>query len=219
MKAVLYHADANFAKQFSKGLYKHLITELKSNLNKFNIELIHITAKNFDGWGDINYYYDVEDVNEVIYNREKSLLQFLENDAVDSEVYWFLEPDFRLINLFPPLTTDICLLLRDDAVAITPAWRLAKKTALPVFQEAFENFDLDHKEWDGDSISWLNVYKNMGAPREPGFYNYKNISIELRPYSWYATRHKARYSAQYKGASKMQIVTNEYRDWLEQENK
>jgi hypothetical protein len=214
MKAVIYHAEAIF-NWHGDGIYLDLIKGLKENLSTFGITLIHLTIKGHPGLGDENYFYE-GDPNEVIYNREKILIEFLKNDATDDEVYWFCEPDFRLIEMFPPLTTDVCMLLRNDSVAITPAWRLAKKSALPFFEESFKYFDLEQKKWHGDSVGWVALYNKMGSPTETGFYNHNGLSVELRPYGWYASRHKARFSKQYKGGSKDQITSQEYKDKLAQ---
>ena len=185
MKAVLYHADGHFGKRHGPNIYKHLTEELRKNLHTFGVPLIHVTVTGHEGWGDENYFYDVEHVNEVIYNREKCLLEFLKRDADNETVYWFCEPDFRMLTEFPPLA----------------------------------NFDSNQKEWHGDSPAWQAVHKNMGGPTDPGFYKHLGLTVELRPYGWYASRHKARYSAQYKEGSKMQIVTQEYLDSLKnQEN-
>lgn len=217
MKAVLYHAETTY-NWHGNGIYKDLVNGLKENLSKFNIPLIHLTLTGHNGWGDENYFYDGYDPQEVIYNREKILLEFLRNDAKDDETYWFCEPDFRMLQEFPPLTTDLCMLHRNDPVVITPAWRLAKKSAWTIFEEALSYFDLEQKKWHGDSVSWVKMWEQFGKPGSPGIYQYKELSIELRPYGWYASRHKARYSAQYKGGSKIQITSHEYLDTLKEQD-
>lgn len=218
MKAVLYHADARFGRRHGPDIYKHLIQELRKNLHSFGVPLIHVTIEDHEGWGDYNHFYKVEDVNHVIYNREKCLLEFLRNDAEDDTVYWFCEPDFRMLNEFPPLTTDLAMLYRLDSMPMTPAWRLAKKTALPIFEESFKHFDLNQIEWHGDSPAWQEMYRQFGSPvcakNESKIVEWNGLSVELRPYGWYASRSKCRYSGQWKGGSKMQIVTQEYRDYL-----
>lgn len=216
MKAVLYHADGHFGKRHGPNIYKHLTEELRKNLHSFGVSLIHVTVIGHEGWGDENYFYETEDVNAVIYNREKFLLEFMRRDAEEDQTYWFCEPDFRMLAEFPVLTTDLCMLYRQDSVPITPAWRLAKKTALPIFEESFKNFDLSQKEWHGDSPAWQEIHRQLGNPTSVGFYSWRDLSVELRPYGWYASRHKCRYSGQWKGGAKMQITTQEYRDSLNQ---
>ena len=211
MKAVLFHADVGYD-WHGEGIYKDLVKGLRENLKEFDIPLIHLTITGHEGWGDENYFYDVDNRSEVIYNREKLIVEFLRKDAVDDEVYWFIEPDFRLLQEFPELTTDVCMLHRDDPIVMTPAWRLAKKSSLPFFEECFTYFDLEQKKWHGDSIAWVKMWEKIGKPDAPGIYNYNGISLELRPYGWYASRHKARYSKQWKGGSKDQITSQEYKD-------
>lgn len=218
MKAVLYHADAKYGERHSPQLYKHLIEELKKNLHSLNVSLVHVSVTGHEGWGDENYFYDVDDVQEVIYNREKCFLNFIREDANDNEIYWFCEPDSRMFKEFPTLTTDLALLYRDDPVKITPAWRLAKKSALPFFEEAFKHFNQNNKEWDGDSPAWIEMWKQLGSPiqrfDETKVYNWNNLSVELRPYVWYASRNRCVYSGQWKGGSKMELVTQEYKNNL-----
>jgi hypothetical protein len=211
MKAVIYHAEGIF-NWHGDGIYLDLIKGLKENLKKFGIPLIHVTTTGHPGLGDENYFYD-GDPNEVIYNREKFLIEFLKNDAKEDEVYWFCEPDFRMLEMIPPLTTDVCMTLRNDPVALTPAWRLAKKSGLAFFEESFKHFDLEQKKWHGDSIGWMQLYKNMGSPTTEGIYKHNGMTIELRPYGWYCARSsKARYTKQWKGGSKDQITSQEYKD-------
>jgi hypothetical protein len=135
MKAVIYHADCRIAKRYKPGIYKDLILGLKENLKSFNIPLIHLTLHGFEAYGDENYFFsgDPENVN---YNREVCFIDFLKNHAVDDEVYWFTEPDTRLKNLFPHLEGDVSFTVKLGEERITPQWRLAKKSALPIFEEA-----------------------------------------------------------------------------------
>jgi hypothetical protein len=135
MKAVVYHADASIAKQFSKNTYKLLFQGLKRNLNSFNIPLVHLTIREFPGWGNENYFFK-GDPEDVICNREKFFIEFLKNTN-NNETFWFTEPDSRIVSLFPELITDIALLYRNREPHITPAWRLSKKSGLPFFEEVF----------------------------------------------------------------------------------
>lgn len=218
MKAVIFHADGRFGMRHGKGhLYKHLVEELRKNLHKFDIPLIHVTVLGHEGWGDENYFYEVENINEVIYNREKCLLEFMRKDATEDEIYWFCEPDFRMLKEFPPLTADLAMLYRQDPMPMTPAWRLAKKSALPVFEEAFKHFDISRKEWHGDSPAWIKLWQMLGSPTqnksETKQYKWNNITIELRPYGHYASRSKCIYSGQWKGGSKWSIASKEFITW------
>ena len=213
MKAVLFHADGHFGKRYAEGIYEHLVSELKKNLHEFNIPLIHLTIPDHAAWGDETYFYEVENVNHVIYNREKAIVEFLKNDANDTDVYWFCEPDFRMFKEFPPLETDVCMLYRDDPVAMTPAWRLAKKSSLPFFEEALSYFNKDRLEWHGDTASWVKIHELMGKPKV-GFHEYNGLTVELRSYGHYASRHKYIYSGQWKGGSKMNIVSEEFKENL-----
>lgn len=206
MKAVVYHADASIAKQFSSNTYELLFDGLRKNLNSFNISLIHLTINGFPGWGNETYYFD-GNPEEIIYNREKFFIEFLKN-ADDNETFWFTEPDSRLIQEFPPLTTDLALLYRNRPPNITPSWRLAKKRAVCFFEEVFSYYDLEKKNWHGDSSAYHKIWELMSSPGV-GILEYNNINIELRIYKEYSTR-KSKYTQQYKYFHKKELLTKEH---------
>lgn len=201
MKAVIYHADGKLAKRYPKDTYKTICKGLKDNLNSLGIPLIHITVEGHEGWGDENYYYQ-GDVNEVIYNREKFFLEFLKN--AEDQVYWFTEPDSRLNSQLPPLTTDLALLKRDDPVAISPWWRLCKKSAVPFFEELLTHFDMTQKDWHGDSVAFTKMWEVIGKPGT-GITKWNDVSIELRDYRLYTGRLQP-YSRQWKGQKKLELL-------------
>lgn len=201
MKAVIYHADGQIAAQYPKDTYKNICLGLKENLNSFGIPLVHLTITGHEGWGDENYFYQ-GDPNEVIYNREKFFLNFLKN--CDDDTYWFTEPDCRLNSLLPPLETDLALLRRKDAVPISPWWRLAKKTSIPFFEELITHFDLNQKDWHGDSVAFTKMWEILGSPGW-GVCSWNNISIDLRDYRLYTGRQQP-YSRQWKGLKKLELV-------------
>ena len=204
MKAVIYHADGPIAATYPAGTYKRLFEILKQNLKKFNIPLIHITLVGHEGWGDENYFYD-RDPSHIVYNREELFLDFLKN--TDDNVYWFIEPDHKLNNIFPPLETDLSLLLRQDSIPITPSWRLAKKSAIPFFEEVFSYYDTSNRSWNSDSGAYIKMWEKIGSPESAGIISYNNMSIELRPYKQYSMR-KSGYSQQFKGHHKFEIIEN-----------
>lgn len=201
MKAVVYHADGKIAEKFPKDTYKTICKGLKDNLNSLGIPLIHLTIEGHEGWGDENYYFK-GDANEVIYNREKFFLEFLKN--TDDEVYWFTEPDCRLNSQLPPLTTDLALLRRNDDVAISPWWRLCKKSAVPFFEELIKHFDMAQKDWHGDSVAFTKMWELMDRP-DCGIIEWKGIQIELRDYRLYTGRQQP-YSRQWKGYKKLELI-------------
>lgn len=202
MKAVIYHADGKRSEQFPKDTYKNLILGLKENCNSFGIPLIHLTINGFEGLGDENYYYD-GNPDEIIYNREKFFIEFLKS-APDDE-YWFTEPDSRIVNMFPPLTGDVAMLLRSSERRLNAAWRLAKKSAVPFFEEAFSYYDLSRKDWDGDTTGYVKIWERIGEPTEEGLINYNNMSIELRNFKQYCYG-KGYYTRQWKSWHKVGLV-------------
>ena len=204
MKAVVYHTDGPIAKKFPPGLYQGLFAKLKENLNSFGIDLVHITCKGHPGWGNENFYIEA-DPEHIVYNREIGFIEFLRTAADD--VYWFTEPDARLVAEMPPLQGDLALLRRNDSVAITPWWRLARPTALPFFEEVLTHFNMDHKTWHGDSYAFVGIWNAMGRP-DQGFLEYKGLKIELRDYSVYTGR-KGPYSRQWKADHKLDLYNKE----------
>jgi hypothetical protein len=206
MKAVIYHATANFAKHYAPLTYERLIHNLKKNVNSFGLPLVHLTLHGQIGMGDENYYFDgVPD--EIIWNREKFFIEFLKEAPED--VYWFTEPDSRIIEMFPPLEGDLALLRRNDSVALNPAWRLAKKSALPFFEEVFSYYPDTPKlkEWHGDSYAYVRMWEKMDKPNV-GLLKYNNMHIDLRAYDLYC-RQSSKYTAQWKAANKAALLRKE----------
>jgi hypothetical protein len=204
MKAVIYHADTFLADKFPKDTYKNITLGLKENLNSFNIPLIHITTTGHEGWGDENYFYD-GDPKDTVYNREKFFLEFLKTCPEDT--YWFTEPDSRLHGELPLLTTDLALLRRNDEIAISPWWRLAKKSSVPFFEEVLKNFDMENKSWHGDSTAYIKTWEAIGKPGW-GIHMWNGISIDFRDYRLYTGRMQP-YSRQWKSHKKLELITNE----------
>lgn len=207
MKAVIYYADCpRISSKFPIGIYENLIKGLRENLNKFNIPLIHITLTGNTGLGDENIYYD-GNPDWVNYNRELFFTDFLKNSADEKEVYWFTEPDARLNNSFPELNTDIAFTVRENR--IFPGWRLAKKSAFVLFQEAIDLFPEDRSRWQGDSEVWAQIYYNMNYPGDDAIIQYKNLNVELRKYKLYNMT-GSYYSQQYKANRKFMITTKDF---------
>lgn len=206
MKVVVFHADGPKSNEFAKDLYKDLFKGLKENVNSFGYPLIHLTLNGFEGWGDENYFYEGNS-NEVIYNREKICLEYLRAQPDDDTVYWFTEPDSRIISTFEPLDNDLALLLRNDTIPVTPAWKLCRKKALPFLEDAFNYFDLTQKEWNGDAYGYLEMYNAIGKPTSN--FKYKDVAVEFRSYRRYCTT-KGPFSAQFKAAKKYRIVSGEF---------
>ena len=208
MKAVIYHAPAKIAEKFPPLTYEKLIHGLKINVNSHGMPLVHLTVIGNRGMGDENHYFDVDPAN-IIWNREQLFIDFLKQ-ADEDEVYFFTEPDSRIKLMFPPLTTDLALLRRNDSVAMNPAWRLAKKSSLPFFEEVFSYFPDEprYKEWDGDSIGYIKMWEKIGKPNV-GEVHYNGMSIDLRPYDLYC-RTNSKYTAQWKAGNKIDLLNTEH---------
>lgn len=213
MKVVIYHADAWKTKKFEPDTYKNLTAGFKKNLESFGLELIHLTANGHKGWGHTNYFYDV-DPEQINYSREICFVDFIKNTAEENEIYWFTEPDHRLIELFPPLEGDLALLYRhEDFCPVPPSWRLARKSATPIFEEIFEVYnrtvtaDYNPLVWGGDSDAMKSLWTRMGQPMF-GPMTYKNLSVEFRNYKEYSNT-KSKYTKQYKAGNKTIILDKE----------
>lgn len=204
MKVVIYHADSPDRVEFKNrsNVYKKITEIFKDNVNSFDLPLIHLTTTGYEGWGDENYFYDLNPV-EINYNRELCFIDFLKNSAEDNEVYWFTEPDWRLESMMPPLETDVDFLLRDDIIPLHPGWRLARKSALPIFEEILNCFYLPQKIWGGDSAGMATFYEKMGRPTN--LTTYKDCNVGFRPYKHYGTR-KSKFSQQFKADHKEELI-------------
>jgi hypothetical protein len=206
MKAVIYHANARIAENFPALTYEKLIAGLKANVNAFGMPLVHLTLNGHQGFGDENYYFD-GDPADIVWNREKCFIEFLKNSPKDT--YWFTEPDARIIKMFPGLSGDLALLRRNDGVALNPAWRLAKPSALAFFEEVFSYYPKEKgkKEWHGDSVAWVEMWNRMGKPNV-GQLSYNNIKIDLRVYDLYC-RPGSEYTTQWKAHNKLDLLKTE----------
>lgn len=202
MKAVIYHADGPMAKNFPPDTYHKLFEGFRQNASQFGVTTIHLTLADHPGWGDENYYFPDLDPEHVVYNREKCFLNFLA--TAPDNVYWFTEPDSRIAEMWPDLTGDLALLRRQDSVAITPAWRLARPSALPIFEMSLQHFDLNLKSWHGDSIAFRQLWLDFGQP-DVGHFEYAGIKIQLRDYNDYC-RINSRYSRQWKASKKLRLL-------------
>jgi hypothetical protein len=204
MKAVIYHADGPIAKKFDPGTYEKLFDGFRQNAHSFDMPLVHITLKGHPGWGDENYYIDGSP-DDIVYNREVAFTNFLR--TAPDDVYWFTEPDARLHTAMPELDCDLALLRRDDVVAISPWWRIARPSALPFFEEVLEHFDPTQKSWHGDSWAFVRMWENMGKPGI-GHVNYRGLNIDLRDYNLY-TKQNSQYSRQWKAKNKINLLNLE----------
>jgi hypothetical protein len=207
MKAVVYYAYCpRISYRFPIGLYEDLMVGLRENLNSHGVPLIHITLEGHEGLGNDNIFFE-GDPDWVNYNREVFFTEFLQTIAEPGETYWFTEPDARLNNHFPELKGDAAFTVRENR--ISPAWRLAKKTAYPIFQEAVELFPDDKCKWQGDSEAWAQMYYNMGYPGDDNTIQYKNLNVELRRYKLYNMT-GSYYSQQYKANQKFTILSDKF---------
>lgn len=204
MKAVIYHADGAIARKFQPGTYERLFAGFKENVHKFGMELIHITLEGHPGWGDQNIHIK-GDPEHIVYNREIAFTGFLQHAPDDT--YWFTEPDARLHTPMPDLDGDLALLRRNDVIAISPWWRLARPSALLFFQEVIEHFDPAQKDWHGDSWAFVKMWELMGRP-DIGSTIYKGLKIELRDYNLY-TKTNSPYSRQWKAKNKINLLNME----------
>jgi hypothetical protein len=210
MKAVIYHADAHRARKWSHFSYEGLIKGMKENLNSYGIELIHLTLDGFPGYGDTNFFYPDLNPEEIIYNREVCFTKFLKHHAEDNEQYWFTEADVRLRNPFPLLKegVDAAFVVAFTEQRFLPTWRLAKKSATPIFEEALSKFT-GLKKWDGDSEAWAEVYIAVGRPGDNQQISYNNMRFETRQYKPYNMT-KSHYTAHYKAKHKQFILDNNH---------
>lgn len=179
MKAVVYHADSHFPWGGKPGvLYEQMFKRFRS----YGIPVIHLTCKGFPIWGDEGRHFDL-DPHNIVANREEAFTAFLQ--SAPDDVYWFAEPDFEVLRPIPELEGDLAMLYRrEDDVPLTPGWRLARPSALPIFTMIREEMRLDaRKDWHGDSAAMTAVWKTLGSPQSN--FKYRGIEVELRQFSQY----------------------------------
>lgn len=193
MKAVVYHADAQRHDGTPAGrLYRELFKTFRQRTNNFGMPLVHLTLSGFDGWGDENHYFEGLISGNIVLNREEVFSAFLA--SAPDDVYWFCEADYLINNMWPPLEADCAMLFRRDSKApMTPAWRLAKPSALPFFMELRDAMRMeDGKSWHGDTEAFRKIWALMGSPKE-GTIDYKGVKIEMRDYTHYV-KHSGKYT-------------------------
>lgn len=209
MRAVIYHANAEFAWGGDVGdLYERLFTRFKQQAKYHGMETIHLTLDGQPGWGDVTQYFDGLDPKNVVLNREECFTRFLENAPDD--VYWFTEPDIKILKMWPYLNADCAMLYRQgDSVPMCPAWRLATPKALPFFRKLRDELRAVKVrpgvgyDWHGDSEAFTRVWKDMGSPTSRT--EYLGVDVEFRNYSEYI-KGKPVYTRNYFGASKKDLL-------------
>ena len=185
MKAVVYHADAQTHDGTPAGdLYKRLFKRFREHVHSFGMDLVHVTLAGFPGWGDENHYFDGLEAQNVMANREECFHDFLAQAPDD--VYWFTEVDLTIYRMWPDLKVDCAMLYRKDAKApMTPAWRMARPSALPFFKILRDAMRLEPaKMWHGDSEAFRKVWEKMGSPQK-GVIDFMGVKIEMRDYTHY----------------------------------
>lgn len=213
MKAVVYHADANFAwGDPVKDTYRNLFRKFREQVNSYGMELIHLTLIGHEGWGDSTIYFDGLEPQNVVLNREECFTQFIEQNE---GVFWFCEPDMKINKMWPPLKKDLAMLYRrGDSVPLNPAWKMATNKAAPIFRHLRDNlralvpYQEPNKEpvdfrWHGDSWAYNKAWKEFGRPTND--FNALGVSIELRDYKDYI-KDKGTYSINLFGKKKNEWV-------------
>jgi hypothetical protein len=177
---------------------------------------VHLTVKGHPGWGDENVYFDGDPQN-VVYNRELFFAEYLKTQS-DDQILWLTEPDARLMREFPelPEDCDLSLLRRRDVIAISPWWRLARRSSVPFFEQALQYFDQDKLTWHGDSWAYVKMWELMGKPdigNEHSYVDYNNMKIELRHYNNYSSA-KSTYVRQWKSTNKRKLLDLDNKPWM-----
>ena len=190
MKAVVYHADhIHGTGNRTHDLYPRLFSRFREHIKPFGMTLVHLTLKGFPGWGDENHWYEGSPEN-IVLNREECFCRFLETQ---DEPCWFTETDCTVSQMWPPLKTDCAMLYRNlEKSPMNMAWRLARKTALPFFEELRDAVREEPHKWEGDNEAFRKVWERMGSPKV-GMVNYRGVEIEMRNYSDYV-KHSGLYS-------------------------
>jgi len=213
MRAVIYHSSTKALwPSLPDDAYERLFKGFIRNSRPYCDCVFHLTIEGNPGWGDATIWpFEGTTLKskDIMYNREVMFTQFLKYAASIDTVYWFTEPDARIVKEFPPLADDVdlALLYRDDDVHITPSFRLARKAALPVFEWVLEHFD-GPRDWHGDSMAFNALYEAMGFPQLNDRFTWNGVRIELRDYNDYTRKH-SKYVRHWKAFSKSQLLAQE----------
>jgi hypothetical protein len=207
LKAVVWHANYKRPNGEDAGdTYKRLFVGFTKMLHEHDITLVHLTTDGHEKWGDETIYYDLDPKN-VVLNREIAFCDYLKDQ---NELVWFTEPDTDIIKMFPLTDADCALLTRlNDGVSLNPAWRLANKNALPLFEEFRDETEKTGKhDWHGDSDAFKIVHSRMGKVyhNQRTRINYNGVNIELRDYSHYI-KGECRFTKNYLSDGKEALIS------------
>lgn len=207
LKAVVWHANYKRPNGEDAGdTYKRLFVGFTKMLHKHDITLVHLTTDGHEKWGDETIHYDLDPKN-VVLNREIAFCDYLKDQ---NELVWFTEPDTDIIKMFPLTDADCALLTRlNDGVSLNPAWRLANKNALPLFEEFRDETEKTGKhDWHGDSDAFKIVHARMGKVyhNQRTRINYNGVNIELRDYSHYI-KGECRFTKNYLSDGKEALIS------------
>lgn len=207
LKAAVWHANYKRPNGEDAGdTYKRLFVGFTKMLHKHDITLVHLTTDGHEKWGDETIHYDLDPKN-VVLNREIAFCDYLKDQ---NELVWFTEPDTDIIKMFPLTDADCALLTRlNDGVSLNPAWRLANKNALPLFEEFRDETEKTGKhDWHGDSDAFKIVHNRMGKVyhNQRTRINYNGVNIELRDYSHYI-KGECRFTKNYLSDGKEALIS------------
>lgn len=209
MLAVYWHSYSHTLWSSTADDYEKLCLGFKKNFNAFGVQVVHLTTKDAPRYGDTTIQYNDLNPKDIFLNREIAFRRFLGEYPLEGETVLFTEPDARLLKMFPPLEGDVALLLRpNDGVAITPSFRLAKRSALPFFDLTLEMMKGQRTDWHGDSVAWAKAYGVIGAPKKFGIHEWNGLKIELREYAHYS-KEKSKFIRHYKFTTKAKLIANE----------
>ena len=200
MIAAIWHATP--PSRTDGEVYRLLFQGARDN---FDMPVVHLTTRGHPCWGDWSVEFDLDPEN-IVLNREIAFRDFL---ASQDGPVWFTEPDARLYGPLPDIEEDAALIYRPkDKVPMCPAFRIAKPSALPLFEEFAEEMEGQNAKWDGDSEAFTRVWHRMGGPGL-GVYSYKGMSVRMLPYSEFVDRFSSGTCKNYKAKSKIQLLRSE----------
>lgn len=212
---VFYHTTSpELLHPMPADVYPRICRRFVEMCHKWDLTVVHLSVDINELYGDSKHCF-FGDPRNIVYNREICFRDFLKYHALPQRQYLFCEPDMVIKQMFPllPEHADMALLYRHDHKPhLAAAWRFAKTSALPFFEETARLAEFQRKDWHGDSEVFNQIYTEMFPINKPAMYDivypWKTLNIQLRAYEDYV-KWRYTYMHHYTAERKMDLLASD----------
>lgn len=185
--AVIYHTDSHRENGENVGdMYRRMIRLQDRMLPDSFDKAYLLTADDYN----LSFIEPIKveglNRNHIMYNREVTFRNFMRT-AEEGNQYVFMEPD-QIWHKVPVIERDLALVHRRRVGPhLCPAVRIAKASALPIFEwwvNRYEEQDYQ-RDWHGDSRVFADLYKALEEPDILKIKTFEGVSIQFLDYNLY----------------------------------